>query len=38
MSTRVIRHIIARAGEKAGIIQPVHPLQLRHACGYYLAN
>lgn len=38
LSTRVIRHIIARAGEKAGITQPVHPHQLRHACGYYLAN
>lgn len=38
LSTRAVRHIIARAGEKAGITQPVHPHQLRHACGYYLAN
>jgi site-specific recombinase XerD len=38
LSTRVIRHIIARAGELALITQPVHLHQLRHACGYYLAN
>ena len=37
LSTRSIRHIIARAGEMAGIPFPVHPHQLRHACGYYLA-
>ena len=37
LSTRSIRHIIARAGELAGIAFPVHPHQLRHACGYYLA-
>ena len=37
LSTRSIRHIIARAGELAGIPFPVHPHQLRHACGYYLA-
>ncbi len=35
--TRSIRHIIARAGELAGIPFQVHPHQLRHACGYYLA-
>ncbi len=34
---RSIRHIVARAGEIAGIPFPVHPHQLRHACGYYLA-
>ncbi|WP_375515737.1 tyrosine-type recombinase/integrase [uncultured Nostoc sp.] len=28
LSIRVIRHIIARADEKAGITQPVHPHQL----------
>lgn len=38
LSTRTIRHIIARAGELAGIAEPVHPHQLRHACGYYLAS
>ena len=37
LSTRSIRHIIARAGEIAGIPFQVHPHQLRHACGYYLA-
>ena len=37
LSTRSVRHIIARAGELAGIPFPVHPHQLRHACGYYLA-
>jgi len=37
LSTRSIRHIIARAGELAGIPLLVHPHQLRHACGYYLA-
>ncbi|NET03611.1 MAG: tyrosine-type recombinase/integrase [Symploca sp. SIO2B6] len=37
LSTRSIRHIVARAGTRAGISIPVHPHQLRHACGYYLA-
>ena len=37
LSTRSIRHIVARAGELAGIPFQVHPHQLRHACGYYLA-
>ena len=37
LSTRSIRHIIARAGELAGLPFQVHPHQLRHACGYYLA-
>ena len=37
LSTRSIRHIVARAGEKARIPLKVHPHQLRHACGYYLA-
>ena len=38
LSTRSIRHIVARAGELAGIPLMVHPHQLRHACGYYLAS
>lgn len=38
LSTRTIRHIIARAGNSAGMAEPVHPHQLRHACGYYLAS
>lgn len=33
LSTRSVRHIIARAGKLAGIPFPVHPHQLRHACG-----
>ncbi len=37
LSTRSIRHIIARAGELAGIPFQVHPHRLRPACGYYLA-
>ena len=38
LSTRTIRHIIARAGKLAKLNEPVHPHQLRHACGYYLAS
>jgi site-specific recombinase XerD len=37
LSTRTIRHLVARAGVLAGLGAPVHPHQLRHACGYYLA-
>ena len=37
LSTRSIRHIVARAGELAGMPFQVHPHQLRHGCGYYLA-
>ena len=32
-----VRKIVARAGDKAGLIN-VHPHQLRHSCGYFLAN
>lgn len=38
LSTRSVRHIIDRAGELAGIPFQVHPHQLRHGCGYYLAT
>lgn len=38
LSTRTVRHIIARAGKIAQIPFLVHPHQLRHACGYYLAS
>jgi len=38
LSTRAIRQIVARAGRLAGIPSPVHPHQLRHACGLYLAS
>ena len=37
LSTRSVRHIIARAGELAGLPFQVHPHQLRHGCGHYLA-
>ncbi|MGV2830655.1 tyrosine-type recombinase/integrase [Myxosarcina sp. GI1(2024)] len=38
LSTRSVRHIVARAGKLAGIEGRVHSHQLRHACGYYLAT
>jgi site-specific recombinase XerD len=38
MSRVNVYQVIARAGKAAGIEFPVHPHQLRHACGYYLAN
>ena len=38
MTRRTIHHVIAEAGKAAGITFPVHPHQLRHACGFYLAN
>ena len=38
LTTRTVHHIIARAGEVAGIRFPVHPHQLRHAKGYQLAG
>jgi integrase len=33
-----VRKMIAQAGEVAALGFPVHPHQLRHACGYKLAN
>ena len=33
-SRQTIRQIIARAGKIVKIPFPVHPHQLRHACGY----
>lgn len=33
-----VNKLITRAGGDAGIKFPVTPHQLRHACGYYLAN
>jgi len=30
--------MVARLGKAAGFDFPVHPHQLRHACGYALAN
>jgi len=32
-----VRKVIRRSGEVAELPFPVHPHQLRHACGYYLA-
>ncbi len=37
MARRNVNDIVAIAGKKAEIDFPVHPHQLRHACGYYLA-
>ena len=30
--------MVERAGREAGLLFPVHPHMLRHACGFYLAN
>ena len=38
MTDSVVRKIVARAGNIAGIPFPVHPHMLRHACGFKLAN
>lgn len=38
LSRSAVSKIVRRAGEAAGIPFPVTPHQLRHACGYYLAN
>jgi type 1 fimbriae regulatory protein FimB/type 1 fimbriae regulatory protein FimE len=38
LSEAGFRKMLARTGEAAGFPWPVHPHQLRHACGYRLAN
>jgi type 1 fimbriae regulatory protein FimB/type 1 fimbriae regulatory protein FimE len=38
LTARTVHHIVAAAGEAAGLPFPVHPHMLRHACGFYLAN
>lgn len=38
LSDAGVRKMIARTGKEAGFKFPVHPHQLRHACGYALAN
>ncbi len=38
MTADNVRKLVARAGELAGMQWPVHPHQLRHGCGFYLAN
>ena len=37
-TTAGVRKMIARLGVAAGFESPVHPHQLRHACGFQLAN
>lgn len=38
LSRSAVSKIVERAGTEAGIPFPVTPHQLRHACGFYLAN
>jgi len=38
LTTSSIRRVIARSGLLAGLAFRVHPHQLRHACGFYLAS
>jgi type 1 fimbriae regulatory protein FimE len=38
LTAATIQHIVARAGQLAGMPFRVHPHMLRHACGYKLAN
>lgn len=38
LTVSAIQKIVKRAGEKSGFDFPVHPHQLRHACGFKLAN
>lgn len=38
LTTRTVRHIIARAGDNAQLGFTIHPHMLRHSTGFYLAN
>ncbi len=38
LTASTVQRVVARAGQLADIPFPVHPHQLRHACGYKLAN
>ena len=38
LTASTVRKLVARAGELAGIVFPVHPHMLRHGCGFKLAN
>lgn len=38
ISASAFHKIVARAGKKARLPWPVHPHQLRHACGYKMVN
>ena len=37
LTTSSVRYVVRKAGDKA-VLTAVHPHQLRHGCGYYLAN
>ena len=38
ISEDAIASVVEKAGKLAGFTFKAHPHQLRHACGYYLAN
>ena len=38
LQTQAITRLVKRLGEKANFGFNVHPHQLRHSCGFYLAN
>lgn len=38
IKSRAIHHIVDKAARRAGIRFPVHPMMLRHSCGYRLAE
>ena len=38
MTAKSFHTLIARLGERAGMVFPIHPHMLRHGCGYALAN
>ena len=38
LTRNTVNKLLRRAGERAGIVFPVTPHQLRHACGFALAN
>ena len=38
LTSRTVRHIVARAGEEAGFAFSLHPHMLRHSTGFYLAS
>lgn len=38
LTDHAVRKLVSRLGVEAGFDFPVHPHQLRHACGYYLAD
>ena len=38
LTSRIVHHIIARAGKHARLAFSIHPHMLRHSTGFYLAN